>query len=74
MGLDCASRGGQELLALIEDTPLFRERVAVSLEKCVGCCRAGAEAPVAEIGGIMYTGLSAESLADLLNELIGKES
>lgn len=38
----------------------------------MGPCHQGAEAPVVKIEGTTYTGLSAESLANLLRDLIGE--
>jgi NADH:ubiquinone oxidoreductase subunit E len=73
LGLDCASRGGQELLGMVEDDPQFRRHVEISFEKCMGPCHEGAEAPVVKIEGVTYFGMSAESLATMLLRLIGEE-
>jgi NADH:ubiquinone oxidoreductase subunit E len=72
LGLDCASRGGQELLAMVEADPQFRRHVEISFEKCMGHCHEGAEAPVVRIEGVAWPGMSAESLATKLHELIGE--
>ena len=72
LGLDCAARGGQELLAMVEDDPFLARHVEISFEKCMGSCHEGAEAPVVKIEGVTYTGMNAESLATTLNDLIGK--
>lgn len=72
LGLDCAARGGQELLGMVEEDPLFARHVEISFEKCMGPCHKGAEAPVVKIEGATYSGMSAESLATTLHHLIGK--
>ena len=72
LGLDCAARGGQELLAMVEDDPFLAQHVEISFEKCIGLCRHGAESPVVKIDGTTYAGMSAESLATTLHELIGE--
>jgi NADH:ubiquinone oxidoreductase subunit E len=72
LGLDCAARGGQELLEMVEEDPQFCRHVEISFEKCMGPCHEGAEAPVVKIEGTTYTGMSAESLATTLRRLIGK--
>jgi NADH:ubiquinone oxidoreductase subunit E len=74
LGLDCVARGGQELLAMIEEDTLFSERVEISFEKCMGACREGAEPPVVEVEGKRYAGLTPERLAELLHGLIGEEA
>ena len=57
---------------MVEQDPLFSRHVEISFEKCMGPCHQGAEAPVVKIEGTTYTGLSAESLANLLRDLIGE--
>jgi NADH:ubiquinone oxidoreductase subunit E len=72
LGLDCAARGGQELLGMVEEDPQFCRHVEISIEKCMGPCHEGAEAPVVKIDGVTYCGMSAESLATILHDLIGE--
>jgi NADH:ubiquinone oxidoreductase subunit E len=71
LGLDCAARGGQQLLGMVEEDPLFSRHVEISFEKCMGPCHEGEEAPVVKIEGATYYGMSAESLAAILHDLIG---
>jgi NADH:ubiquinone oxidoreductase subunit E len=71
LGLDCAARGGQELLGMVEEDPQLCRHVEISFEKCMGPCHKGAEAPVVKIGEATYYGMSAESLATILHDLIG---
>lgn len=57
---------------MVEQDPLFSRYVEISFEKCMGHCHKGAEAPVVSIEGTSYSGMSAESLATRLHELIGE--
>lgn len=57
---------------MIEQDPLFSRNVEISFEKCMGPCHKGSEAPVVSIDGVRHAGMSAESLAARLRELIGE--
>lgn len=69
-GLECTSRGGQELLHAIEQDQVMAKGVKLVYVKCLEKCKLGELAPVLEINGIVYTSMTAEALTDLLHDLI----
>ncbi|HAW86609.1 MAG: hypothetical protein A2004_08085 [Spirochaetes bacterium GWC1_61_12] len=69
-GLECAARGGQELIQAMETDPVLRAMVAVSYEQCLNSCQNGDFAPVIIIEGKRYTSMTSEKLVDLLHDMV----
>ncbi|MCX7023581.1 MAG: hypothetical protein NT080_03055 [Spirochaetes bacterium] len=63
-GLECASRGGQELLELVEHDPVLRDVVEVETVGCLGSCERGRRSPVVEIDGETVACASPEGILE----------
>ncbi|MBP1626220.1 MAG: Thioredoxin-like [2Fe-2S] ferredoxin [Holophagaceae bacterium] len=69
-GLNCAAHGGQELLALLEESGDLTGRVEVAPVPCLHCCQEGEQSPVVQIGDEIHTRVSSEQLQETLEQLM----
>nr|WP_320133521.1 (2Fe-2S) ferredoxin domain-containing protein [uncultured Holophaga sp.] len=69
-GLNCASHGGQELLALLEECYPPASGVRIEPVTCLQCCEDGLQSPVIRIDGKTHRKVSAEALQETLEQLL----
>jgi NADH:ubiquinone oxidoreductase subunit E len=72
-GLDCVARGGQELLAVLEEDERYAGKLVIEPIPCLHCCEDGALSPVVEIDGTVFTGMTPERLLEILGRMTGTE-
>jgi len=68
-GLNCAAQGGQELLAMLEDSEELAGRIEVAPVPCLQCCEDGRRSPVVQIGNEILCGVGSEQLQETLERL-----
>lgn len=65
-GLNCAAHGGQELLAMLEESEGLAGKVEVAPVPCLNCCQEGDQSPVVQIGSKILRRVSSEQLQEVL--------
>jgi NADH:ubiquinone oxidoreductase subunit E len=69
-GLNCATRGGQELLDLIESDPFIMKNCNLDAKECRSLCCDGNQSPVVIIEDQSFTNMTADRLIELLHAKI----
>lgn len=69
-GLNCATRGGQELLDLMERDPTLMKYCEIDAKECRNLCCDGNKSPVVIINNDSFTNMTPDHLINIINEKI----